>query len=256
MNIFVCIKQVPDTETKIKVSQGQLDLAGAKYIMNPYDEFALEEALKIKTIIPGSQIYAITLGPKARCQDVLRTALAIGADEGVVVDAPENIDTFVAARGLAQAIQKIGNPAIVYTGKLSIDDNASAVSQMIAEHLKIPHATVISKIDYQGESVVVEREIEGGAKEVIELKRPCLLGANKGLNTPRYASLPGIMKAKKKTLQEFTLQQLDVSPDESKTVAQGFELPPERASARLLSGGPAQQAKELVQLLRQESKVI
>ncbi|MBX9768759.1 MAG: electron transfer flavoprotein subunit beta/FixA family protein, partial [Bdellovibrionales bacterium] len=169
MNIFVCIKQVPDTETKIKLAANGIDTAGIKWVMNPYDEFAVEEALKFKAQNAAAQIYAVTVGPKTRAAEVLRTALAMGADEAIVVDAAETIDSFSAAKLLAKAIQSVGPAHLVYTGKLAIDDNMASTSQIIAEFLGLPHVTVVSKIDYQGATLVAEREIEGGTKEIVQI---------------------------------------------------------------------------------------
>lgn len=258
MKIFVCIKQVPDTETKIKINgdQSGIDAAGVKWVMNPYDEFAVEEAVKLKEANAGAQVFAVTVGPKARVADVLRTALAMGADEGLLINAPENIDAFSTAKALAEAIKAEGGGKILFTGKLAIDDNGSAVSQMLAEFLNIPHTTVVSKFAFGGENVTVERDVEGGAKEVVQMMLPGVVGANKGLNMPRYASLPGIMKAKKKVLKELDSAALGVAAGDTKVKLSGYSLPPEKPAVKMLSGDGAQQAAELVKLLRDEAKVL
>ncbi|MBX9765773.1 MAG: electron transfer flavoprotein subunit beta/FixA family protein [Bdellovibrionales bacterium] len=256
MNIFVCIKQVPDTETKIKLSGSGIDTAGIKWVMNPYDEFAVEEALKFKAQNSSAQIYAITAGPKARVVEVLRTALAMGTDEAVVVDAPENLDSFSAAKLLAKAIQSVGPAHLVYTGKLAIDDNQASTSQIIAEFLGLPHVTVVSKIEYQGTSVTVEREIEGGTKEILQVNGPVVLAANKGLNTPRYPSLPGIMKAKKKAIKELDSAAMGLEGSDKKISYTQYALPKDRPEAKLLAGDVKTQASMLAKLLREEAKVI
>jgi electron transfer flavoprotein beta subunit len=257
MKIFVCIKQVPDTESKIKVGAdgSSIDTASIKWVMNPYDEYAVEEAVKLKEANSGAQVIVVTVGPKKRAGEVLRTALAMGADEGILIDSPENIEPLVAAHGLAKAIEQEGGASLILTGKLAIDDNASSTGQMVAELLKIPHSTVVSKLQFTPEHVVVERDIEGGAKEIVQMKTPSLVGANKGLNLPRYASLPGIMKAKKKVLKELDLGGLGVSLV-GKTKTLSMELPPEKPPAKLLQGDAAAQATELVKLLRDEAKVL
>lgn len=258
MNIYVCIKQVPDTETKIKLNadKSNIDTAGIKWVMNPYDEFAVEEAIQLKSKTEGSNLKVITVGPKSRVTDALRTALAMGADEALLIDAPESIDTFNTAKALAAAIKQEGEPFQVFTGKQAIDDNAASVSQMLAEFLEIPHATVISKFEKSSDSAVVEREVEGGRKEVIELKGPSVVAANKGLNKPRYASLPNIMKAKKKPVKEIELSSLGVDADLAKLKFTNFELPAEKPPVKMIEGEADQQAKELVRLLREEAKVI
>ncbi|MGE3973134.1 MAG: electron transfer flavoprotein beta subunit/FixA family protein [Bdellovibrionales bacterium] len=255
MEIFVCVKQVPDTETKIKVTGNSLDFAGTKWILNPYDEFAIEEALKLKTQVAGSTVTVVSVGPKQSVSETLRTALAMGADEAMVIDAPENIDNLTAARALAAAI-KPKAPKIIFSGKAAIDDNSMAVTQMLAEELGYTHATVVSKFEWGADKVTVEREAEGGAKETLELTLPAVIGANKGLNTPRYASLPGIMKAKKKTLQESSLSALSISPEDQRVSYSSFQLPPDRPACKILSGDSAAQSAELVKLLREEAKVV
>ena len=141
------------------------------------------------------------------------------------------------------------------TGKLAIDDNLASVGQMLAESLKLPHATVISKLDV-GDSLTAEREVEGGSKEILSLQRPAVIGANKGLNTPRYASLPGIMKAKKKTLKEHSLSSLGLDASQSKMKHSSFALPADKPPVKMLDGDAATQAKSLANFLRNEAKVL
>lgn len=258
MKVFVCLKQVPDTETKVKISAdgSGLEPTGIKWVMNPYDEFAVEEAVKFRETHPGAQVWALTLGPKARASEVLRTALAMGADEGLLIDCNEALDSFATAKALAKVIESEGGAHLIFTGKLAIDDNASSVSQMVAEFLKMPHASVVSKFTAGPESVTVERDVEGGAKEVAEMRTPALIAANKGLNMPRYASLPGIMKAKKKVLKEIAYASLGLTATDVKTRSAKLTLPADKPAVKLLSGDVSQQAANLVQLLRDEAKVL
>lgn len=255
MAIFVCIKQVPDTETKIKISSDKngIDTSSVKWVMNPYDEFAVEEALLKKAAIGSDKIYALSIGP-ARVVESLRTALAMGADEAIHIQTDEDFDSFYVASALAAAIKKFGPADMILTGKLSIDGNNSAIGPQIANILGLPHTAVVSKLDIQGEKVIVEREIEAGSKEVVELPKACLITANKGLNTPRFVSLPGIMKAKKKTIHTVNLADLDLAAPTHDVVYKNFELPPEKPQVKMLSADTA--AKELVKLLREEAKVI
>ncbi|MCB0347417.1 MAG: electron transfer flavoprotein subunit beta/FixA family protein [Bdellovibrionales bacterium] len=258
MKILVCVKQVPDTNTKVQVKADKsgIETNGIKWVLNPYDEFAVEEAIKLRDANAGSQLFVVTLGPKARVVDTLRTALAMGADEAMVVDAPESIDNHATAKALAAVITKEGPFDMVFTGKLAIDDQQGAVTQMIADFAKMPHASVISKFTKNDTVSTVEREVEGGSKEMIEIKGPFVLGANKGLNTPRYASLPGIMKAKKKTVKEFTLSDLGVSDSDIKVKISNFSMPAERAPVNMISGEAAAQVATLSKLLREEAKVL
>jgi electron transfer flavoprotein beta subunit len=257
MKIFVCVKQVPDTETKIKIGPdgASIDTATIKWVMNPYDEFAVEEAVKTKEANAGAQVFVVTAGPKKRAGEVLRTALAMGADEGIAIDTPEFIDPLVTAQALAAAIKAEGGADLIFTGKLAIDDNASSVGQMVAEILGVPHTSVVSKFSLRPEGVTVERDIEGGAKEIVKMQKPALVTANKGLNMPRYASLPGIMKAKKKILKELDLAQLGVST-QGKTKTLKIELPAEKPAVKMLTGDVSAQATQLVSSLRDEAKVL
>lgn len=259
MKIIVCIKQVPDTETKMKLNNNSSaveESSVGKWIISPYDEFAVEEALKIKDSQPQANICVISLGPKKRVQEALRTALAMGADEGVVIDAPELLEGTVTAHALSLAIKKEGEFDLIFTGKWAIDDNNSFVGASIAEHLQIPHVSVVSKITYQEKSLIAEREVEGGNREILELPKPCLIGANKGLNSPRYASLPGIMKAKKKPIKELSLSDLGLDPNKLPVPYIHFQLPAEKPPSRILKGELRDQVSELVKLLKDESKVL
>ncbi len=258
MKVFVCIKQVPDTETKIKLKPDAsgIDTAGVKWVMNPYDEYAVEEAIKLKEGGKATNVTVITLGPKARTVEALRTALAMGADDAIVVDAPEDLDPSAIAKGLAGAIKAEGEFMLVLTGKLAIDDNAASVSQMVAEHLAIPHATVVSKLEINDGLAVAERETEGGTREILQLKLPAVVAANKGLNMPRYASLPGIMKAKKKTIKELTLDATGATAADVRVRFKSYQMPAEKPPVKILAGDLAVQAQTLAQLLREEAKVI
>lgn len=258
MKIFVCLKQVPDTETKIKIlpDRSGIDPAGIKWVMNPYDEHAVEEAVKFKEKNPTAQVWALTLGPKQRAVESLRTALAMGADEAIVINSSENLDAFITAKALANVISTEGPAHLIFSGKLSIDANQSSVPQMVAEFLSIPHTTVVSKFETNPENTTVERDVEGGAKEVIQMVNPSLIAANKGLNLPRYASLPGIMKAKKKTIKEVEFTSLGIAATEQKVRYSGFTLPPEKPAVRLLTGDAASQVAQLISCLRDEAKVV
>lgn len=257
MKIFVCIKQVPDTETKIqlKADKSGIEEASIKWVMNPYDEFAVEEALKLKASTSDT-VTVLSAGPKARVVDTLRTALAMGADEAIVIDAPDTIDAYQASRMLASAIKSEGDLRVVFTGKLAIDDNGSSVGQMVAEFLEIPHVSVVSKFEFADGKITAERDTAGGAKEVFKVSAPCVIAANKGLNTPRYASLPGIMKAKKKPLKELSLADLGLAHLTAKIKFKNFTLPPEKPPVKMIEGSPEEQAKKLVDLLMNEAKVL
>ncbi len=257
MKIFVCIKQVPDTETKIKITPDLkgIDSAGIKWVINPYDEYAIEEALKLRESQPGSQVWVLTVGPKSRANDSLRTALAMGADEAIVINA-DGLDSFATAKALAEVIRTEGGAQVIFSGKLAIDDNAASVPQMMAEFLNIPHTTVVSKFHLAAENIVVERDTEGGSKEVVQMMAPAVVAANKGLNLPRYASLPGIMKAKKKTIKEIEYSTLNLPAADQKVSYTGMTLPAEKPAVKMITGDSVAQVSELVKMLRDEAKVL
>ncbi len=258
MRVFVCIKQVPDTETRIKLtsdSQG-IETNGIKWVINPYDEFAIEEAIKFKEANSDTQVTAVTLGPKSRVNNALLTAMAMGADDSILINTEAPMDALSTAKALAAAIKSEGDYSMIFSGKLAIDGNVSAVPLMLAEILGIPHASVVNKTEYSDGAVTASREIEGGTTETFKLKFPAMVTANKGLNKPRFASLPGIMKAKKKPIKEVSLEDLGVSSESSKTKFTNFELPPEKAPCKMIEGEPAQQVDELVKLLQEEAKVL
>jgi len=257
MNIYVCIKQVPDTETKIKLNADNsgIDTAGIKWIMSPYDEFAVEEALRLKEKNAGSTVTVVSAGP-ARVVDTLRTALAMGADNGIHVEIAEGADSNLAAKALVGALKKEAQVDLVFSGKEAIDDGAAQVSQLVAEGLGIPYVTVVLAVEYSAGSVKCKREIEGGSYEMVESSLPCLIAAQKGLNEPRYASLPNIMKAKKKEVKSLKMADVGVSDADQKIRYKNFQLPPPKQAGKKMSGDPAAQVKELVRLLHEEAKVV
>ncbi len=257
MNIYVCIKQVPDTETKIKLNGDNtgIDTTGIKWIMSPYDEFAVEEALRLRDKNPGSTVTVISAGP-VRVVDTLRTALAMGADNAIHVDAAEGADNYRSAKALAAALKKEPKVDIVFTGKEAIDDGSAQVSQLVAEFAGLPYVTVVLNVEYGAASLKCKREVEGGAFEIVTTPLPALIAAQKGMNEPRYASLPNIMKAKKKEVKVLKESDLGVTDADQKIRYKNFQLPPPKQAGKKLAGEPAAQAKELARLLHEEAKVL
>lgn len=259
MNLFVLLKQVPDTETKIKLdgSAKGIDSTGVKWIISPYDEFAIEEALKTKEALKEGSVTVLTVGPD-RCVDALRTAIAMGADNAIHVKTDDTpTDTYLVSKALSEALKK-ESPDLIFTGKQAVDDDQGAVFGYVAEFLDVPSAGGVIKMELADDkaSLKAHREIEGGTKLVIEMPTPCLLGVDKGINTPRYASLPGIMKAKKKEIKGYTLGDLDLGGEAARCEEVEYQLPPERQAGKKIDGEPAAQAQELARLLREEAKVL
>ena len=257
MKVVVLVKQVPDTETKIKLlaDGSSYDTEGIKWVMNPFDEYAVEEALKIREAGKATEVVILTLGPEAAIERI-RTALAMGADRAVhIKEAYPNVaDATVVAQALAAALKGL-DAGLILAGKQAVDDDGYSVPGMVAALLGVPHVNSCSKIQAESDKVTAWADIEGGAKLVIESRLPCVLTATKGLNEPRYASLPGIMKAKKKPVEVKTFADLGVTPA-PKTEILGWALPDERPAGRVLKGEVPDQVKELVKLLREEAKVI
>ena len=251
MNLYVCIKQVPDTETKIKLNSDStgIDAAGIKWIMSPYDEYGVEEALRYREKNAGSTVTVISAGPD-RVLESLRTALAMGADHAIHVELPDSADSAFTAKALAAALKKEAKVDLVFFGKEAIDDGAAQVPGLIAHHLGIPAVTVVVGIEYSESTLKCKREIEGGAYEMVEVTLPAVIAGSKGLNEPRYASLPNIMKAKKKPLETLTVAELGV--DLTPTLQTLKVVPPP-----IRKGGiKVPDVATLVDKLKNEAKVI
>jgi len=250
MKIAVCIKRVPDSETRVKTAPDgkSIDEAGVKFILNPYDEFAVEEALRRREKAGVGEVVVIALGPAA-AQETIRTALAMGADRGVLLQADRiPVDGLQAASALAAEL-KAGGFDLILFGKMAIDDYNHQVGPMVAELLDLPCVTTVAHLEIENGKGTAEREIEGGV-EVVEFPLPAVLTTDKGLNEPRYPALKGIMAAKKKPLE--------VKP--TTLTAGGLDVvalmpPPERQAGKIVGEGAAAVA-ELVRLLREEAKVL
>jgi len=257
MNIVVCLKQTFDTEAKIVLgSGGKIDETGVKLVINPYDEFAIEEALKLKEKF-GGEVTLVSMG-NDKTEPALRTGLAMGADKSVLVADPAlvNPDEWVAAEVLAKAISQIPCD-IILTGRIAIDDQSSQVAVRMADAMGIPSVSSILELEVNGDKAVVKREIDGGT-ETIEVSLPAVLTAQKGLNIPRLPSMMGIMKAKNKELKKLTLADLGLNASDltRKMSDLTFSLPSPRKGGKVIPGEAADAAKELARLLREEAKVI
>lgn len=248
MNSIVCIKRVPDSEARIRVGGGGagIDPAGVKYVMNPYDEFALEEAIRLKEGAGDGVVTVLSVGPE-ETKEILRTALAMGADEAVLLTAPEAADGLVIARALAGEISSREFDLLLF-GKQAIDDDNMQVPAMVAELLGLACASVVVKLEIAGRRAVAHREIEGG-HEIVEFDLPAVVAAQKGLNEPRYPSLKGIMAAKKKPLEVK-----EISLSEPKVRIVELREPPPRAEGEIVGEG-AEAVPELVRRLRERALI-
>ena len=257
MNIYVLLKRTFDTEERITISKGKIIEDGAEFIINPYDEYAVEEAIQIRDA-QGGEVTVVSVGNE-ESEKQLRTALAMGVDKAVLINIEDDIqdgDQYTTAKIIGQYL-KGQEVDLIIAGNVAIDGGSGQVAPRVAEILGIPYVTTINKLKINGIKVSVTRDVEGDS-EVIETSLPLLVTAQQGLNEPRYPSLPGIMKAKKKPLEELELDDLDLELDDvqAKTRAIEIFLPPKKEAGKILSGGVPAQVSELVQLLRSEAKVI
>jgi electron transfer flavoprotein beta subunit len=249
MKLLVAVKRVIDFNVKVRVKPDGtgVETANVKMSMNPFDEIAIEEAVRLKEKGVATEVIAVSCGP-ASVQETLRTALALGADRAILVESTEELQPLAVAKLLRAVVEK-EQPRLAILGKQAIDDDSNQTGQMLAALLDWPQATFASKVDIQGDDVTVKREIDGGL-ETIELRLPAVVTTDLRLNEPRYATLPNIMKAKKKPLEVLTPAALgiDVAP-RLKTLK--VTEPPKRKG-----GGRVADVKELVSKLRNEAKVL
>jgi len=245
----VCIKRVPDTEARIKVAGDgtSIDTAGVKFIVSPYDEFAIEAALRMKDAAGDGETVAVTLGESASAEQ-LRSALAMGIDRAIRLDGAGSPDGLAVARALASELKSL-EPDLILFGMKATDDDQQQVGPMVAEILGLPCVTVVAELSAEEGKVVCHREIEGGT-EVVEMDLPAVVTVTKGPYEPRYPSLKGIMAAKRKPMEE---KPVDVP--ESRIRVRRYSEPPPRPEGKIVGEGP-DAVPELVRLLRDEAKVL
>ena len=260
MNIVVCVKQVLDTAAKIEIEDGQVAAHGIPRIINPYDEFAIEEAIRIKEKREEVQATLLTLGPE-KSRDALRTGLAMGADEAIhIMNTPlESLDSFGVALVLARAVQTLPHD-LVLCGRQAVDDDMAQVGPTLAVLLGIPYICFVTKLELSDDNrqATVTRQIEGGS-EILEASLPLLLTCQKGLNEPRLPSLKGIMKAKKKEVKILDADILGIDLAtlvESRVIQTDLVLPPERKKGIILEGSLQDSTFRLVNILRNDLKII
>lgn len=249
MDSIVCIKRVPDTEARIRIADDgrSIDPSGVKFIMSPYDEFAVEAALRVREAAGTGEVTVVSVGD-ASAAETLRAALAMGADRAVLLKAEVPADGLVTAKILARELEGRDAPLVLF-GVKAVDDDQQQVGAMVATLLGRPCATGVGEFELGDGSVTCHREVEGGI-EVVELRLPAVITITKGKYEPRYASLKGIMAAKKKPLEER-----EVELPEARLRVERLEYPPERPAGRIVGEGP-EAVPELVRLLREEAKVL
>ena len=255
MKIFICLKQVPDTNTRLTLlpdEQG-IDESNIEWIINPYDEFAIEEALKIKEKKPESSVTVISVGPP-RVEKALRTALAMGVDNAALLETEHSLTPAIASQILADFLKE-QEFNLILTGKSGIDNNHSLTGPMLAEHLQINQVSFINHIEEIQDNVwLCRRNISSEKKQEIKIKTPFLATVDKGINQPRYPSLPGIMKAKKKPIEKISISS---STDKHHDIhLHSHYLPDRKINPQIFSGTAQEQVNQLIEVLRTKEKVI
>lgn len=251
MQIYVCVKHVPDSAANIHIlDENRID-ENVAFLLNPYDEHAVTEAVSIKERFPGSEIVAVTLGKKG-AENTLRSAMAMGADRGLLILADGGCDAMVTARALAAAIKNDGRPGIILTGKESIDSEGMQTQFRLGAALGIPVMTNASKLTMDETNARVTCELAGGLTRTFETGLPCVVGAGRGLNTPGYPTLPAIMKSKKKPVTEVSLDSLGLAPPKGSAKIVKFSTLARTRSPRQIMGTPAEIASQIISVLKKE----
>jgi electron transfer flavoprotein beta subunit len=260
MNIFVCVKRVPDTESKIRIDHDSNNIIeeGLNFVLSPYDEYAVEEALQLREA-KGGKVTIFSVGPD-EANVILKKALAMGADEAVLLkdSEPESYDGLRTAKILARAFeQKYTDFDLIFFGKQAMGVDNAQVPAMVAELLGLPQVNVVTKLEIEGNQANAHREIEGAA-EIVSVPLPAVLSAQKGLNEPRYETLKGIMMAKRKEIPAIELSELGFSAEELSSQMELVKMasPPPREAGQVIEGDPQETAKKLVDFLHNEAKVI
>jgi len=248
MKIIVCVSLVPDTTTKIKLSgtNKSIDETGVSFVINPYDEYAVEEAVQLKEK-NGGEVIAISYGTD-KYKEAIKKAFQMGADTGILIKSNGDFDSYTVAKNLADVIKEL-NADVILFGKQSIDFDGSQIPGMVGELLNLPTVNIVTKLEIAESKATIEREVEGG-KEILEVNLPVIIGTQKGINNPRYPNLKSIMASKSKPITEkqptYTGNKIDILE---------MRLPQVKSKGKILTDGVAS-VSELVRLLREEAKVI
>jgi electron transfer flavoprotein beta subunit len=256
MQIYVCVKHVPDTAAKITVVGDSEFAETCKFIVNPYDEYAVEEAVQLIKQAGGGEVIIVTVG-KESAVNTMRAALALGADRGILVKTDAQfLDSGLTSQALKKAIEQDGGADLIFCGKQSIDSEGMQTPYRLAQAFDMAVVSDVVGLSIGDGKAVAEREIGGGAREIVEMQLPCVIGATRGLNEPRYPKLPDIMKAKKKEIKQIELADFGLEPASALTEIVNLEAVPERGQARMLDGTTRESAEQLVRILKEEEKVL
>jgi electron transfer flavoprotein beta subunit len=256
MKIYVCVKHVPDTAARITVVGGTGFAETCKFIVNPYDEYSVEEAVQLKKQAGQGEVIVVTVGKEAAI-NTMRSALALGADRGILVKTDAQfLDSALTGQALKKAIEQDGAPDLIFCGKQSIDSEGMQTPFRLAKAFNMPVVTDVVGLSITDGKARVEREIGGGSREVIEMTLPGVIGATRGLNEPHYPKLPDIMKAKKKEVKQIDIAELGLDLASPQTEIVSLEAVPERGQARMMEGSTREMVEELVRILKEEDKIL
>ncbi|WP_299981899.1 electron transfer flavoprotein subunit beta/FixA family protein [Desulfobacula sp.] len=255
MQIYICVKHVPDSAANITIVEKNRIDENLTFLLNPYDEHAVTEAVRIKDNLPDSEIVAVCLG-KDDAEKTLRSAMAMGADRGLLIASDKNHDSIETAQALKAAIEQDGNPGLIFTGKESIDAEGMQTMFRIGALLDLPVATNVVNLDIEAGRAVVDCALSGGTANTYELSLPCVIGAGRGLNTPRYPTFPDVVKSKKKPVKKIAFYDLKIEP--SKAGMKIVELEPllQKREPKEIKGDAGEVAKKILRILKDEARVI
>lgn len=255
MKIYVCVKHVPDSAATITVKGTHQIDESVTFLLNPYDEHAVEEGVRLKAQAEGSEVVAVAVGKEAAI-NTLQSVLAMGADRAILVKTDDPPDSILTARALKAAIEQDGKPDIIFTGKESIDSEGMQTMFRLAAALDMPVATNVVALSIDRNNALVECELEAGVRQSLEMQLPCIIAAGKGLNKPQYPTFIDIRKAKKKETRQIDLDSLPI--EKSAASMEILELKPavEKRQPTELKGPPEEAVQQLIQVLREEAKVI
>ncbi len=256
MKICVCVKHVPDTAATIKLvgDTGFVD-SGIKFVINPFDEYGIEEAVSLVEK-HGGEVVIVTVG-KADAAATIRSAMALGANRALLVKIDTQfLDSSLTAQALKAVMEQDGLPDLIFTGKGSVDSESFQTQYRLARFLGVPVVSEISTLTIDGSKVVAERETDGGESQLLEMNMPCVIGATKGLNEPRYPKFPDIMKAKKKEIKEIDLSELGIDASRGRVGIEKLEAVAERSGAKMFEGSLDAQVTELIRILKEDEKVL
>ncbi len=255
MQIYICVKHVPDSAVNISIVDKKSIDENISFLLNPYDEHAVTEAVRIKDNLPGSEVIAVCLG-KDDAENTLRSALAMGADRGILIMSGKKHDSIETAQALKTAIEQDGNPGLIFTGKESIDAEGMQTLFRLGALFTFPVATNVVKLNIDADKAVVDSELSGGTANTYEMSLPCVIGAGRGLNTPRYPTFPDIVKSKKKPIKSVVFSDLNIKASTSGMRIVGLEPLVQKREPTEITGDAGVAAQEIIRILKEEAKVI